>query len=209
MCPLCRVVHKTDREYVWQFSEEGFGSEETMAKVAAARGFCPHHAGMLTAIDQQVKSMLGVSTIYVELMADIGRDLARLGPSDEVERDMCPACVDRDEAVHKNAGYLLAELSARAGTIAELYPWSPGLCFPHFEIVWNRGGTDQVRALVLEVQRRAVEGIERELNEFIRKEGAEARQEPRGDEQDAWQRALWLTAGWPAPTASAGVPEEH
>jgi hypothetical protein len=23
MCPLCRVAHKADREYIWQFSEQG------------------------------------------------------------------------------------------------------------------------------------------------------------------------------------------
>jgi len=39
ICPSCRVAHKADREYMWQFSEDGFGNEATMAALARARGF--------------------------------------------------------------------------------------------------------------------------------------------------------------------------
>jgi hypothetical protein len=63
MCPLCRVAHKADREYMWQFSEEGFGNEATMEALARARGFCTEHADMLRRIDVAMKSMLGISTI--------------------------------------------------------------------------------------------------------------------------------------------------
>ncbi len=64
-----------------------------------------------------------------------------------------------------------------------------------------------MRQTVLDVQRRAVGESLADLNEFIRKEGNEAKHEPKGAERDAWQRALRLTASWPAPEQSAGVPE--
>ena len=156
MCPLCRVAHKADREYMWQFSEEGFGNEATMEALARARGFCTEHADMLRRIDVAMKSMLGISTIYVELFAG-----------------------------------------------------SPGLCFPHFELVWASGGTSQARQLILDVQSRAVAVILDDLREFIRKEGVESKHEPKSTEQDAWQRAIALTAGWPAPPESASIPETH
>jgi Family of unknown function (DUF6062) len=206
MCPLCRVAHKADREYIWQFSEEGFGNEETMEALARAHGFCTEHAEMLRRIDFEMKSMLGLSTIYVELFADLAAELAALGVERPCEASACPACANRNVAVRKNARYLLA-LTAAAGATAEKFSSSAGLCFPHFELVWASGGTSQARQLILYVQRRAVAEILDDLREFIRKEGAESKHEPKSTEQDAWRRAVHLTAGWPAPQESASVPE--
>jgi hypothetical protein len=207
MCPLCRVAHKADREFVWHFSEEGSGNEDVMAAMARAHGFCTEHAEMLLRIDFQMKSMLGVATIYVELFADMATELESLDAGKRSVDDRCPACANRDKALDQNARYLLACLGAPAGTIAEGFPTSPGLCFPHFELVWAIGGPPRVRGLILDVQRRAVAEILADLKEFIRKEGNEAKHEPKGAEQDAWQHAIRLTTGWPAPEQSAGVPE--
>jgi hypothetical protein len=81
------------------------------------------------------------------------------------------------------------------------------MCFPHFELVWSSGGMPEVRQLILDVQRRAVEEILGDLRESIRMEGAEFKDEAKGSEQDAWRRAIRLSAGWPAPTGSASRPE--
>jgi hypothetical protein len=207
MCPLCRVAHKADREYIWQFSEEGFGNEETMETLARAHGFCAEHAEMLRRIDVEMKSMLGISTIYVELFADLVAELAALDIERPRQGGACPACASREAAVHKNARYLLAGLTEPAGPLAEKFSSSPGMCFPHFELVWASGGTSQARQLILDVQRAAVAEILDDLREFIRKEGAECKHEPKSNEQDAWRRAIQLTAGWPAPQESASVPE--
>jgi hypothetical protein len=209
ICPLCRVAHKADREYVWQFSEEGFGDEETMQLLARARGFCVEHAEMLRRIDVAMQSMLGVSTIYAELFSDLESELTGLDVERSCERGTCPACVSRDQALRQNARYLLATLTSESGSIAQNFSSSPGLCFPHFELVWASGGTGKARQLVLDVQRRAVSELLGDLREFIRKEGAEFKHEPKGSEQDAWTRAIRLTAGWPAPVESAGVPEAN
>ena len=75
--------------------------------------------------------------------------------------------------------------------------------------MWASGGTSQARQLILDVQRRAVAVILDDLREFIRKEGVESKHEPKSTEQDAWQRAIALTAGWPAPPESASIPETH
>ena len=207
MCPLCRVAHKADREYVWQFSEEGFGNTETMAAMAHAHGFCAEHAELLRRIDYQLKSMLGVSSIYAELFDDLEAELQSLDPAQPCAVGVCPACANRDTALRQNARYLLAALTSPRGSIAENFPSSPGMCFPHFELVWASGGAPRERQLILDVQRRAVGEILADLREFIRKEGNEAKHEPKGVEHDAWQRAIRLTTGWPAPSESAGVPE--
>jgi hypothetical protein len=36
MCPLCRVAHKADREYLWHFFEE-YSTTETVSMVATTR----------------------------------------------------------------------------------------------------------------------------------------------------------------------------
>ena len=209
MCPMCRVAHKADREFIWQFSEEGFGDEHEAAKLADAHGFCSEHAQMLVRIDLEVQSMLGVSTIYVDLCERLGRRLDELDVSAALECARCPACVSRDRALAQNAGYLLQLLSVGgAGAVSARFPDSPGLCLPHFALVWSSpGGSIAARELLLDVERRSVATIRADLDELIRKEGVEARHEPKGAEQDAWQRAVWLTSGWPAPTQSAGTPE--
>jgi len=207
MCPLCRVAHKADREYMWHFSEEGSGDGRTLAALAQAHGFCADHVRMLERIDLEARSMLGISTVFADTLAEIVAELETLGVGEPCADRRCPACVNRDDALRSNARYLLASLGATAGAILAGYRGSAGLCFPHFELVWASGGPPAARQLILEVQRRAVAEIHAELLEFIRKEGAEARHEPRGTEQDAWERALRLTAGWPAPRQSAGVPE--
>ncbi len=207
MCPLCRVAHKADREYMWHFSEEGFGDEATVEALARAHGFCAEHADMLRRIDFEMSSMLGISTIYADLFADLAAELAALDVKQPCARGACPACTNRDTALRKNARNLLATLTATAGAIAENFPSSPGMCFPHFELVWASGGTPQVRELIRDVQRRAVDDALGDLREYIRKEGAEFKHEPRGSEQDAWRRARLLAEGWPAPKESASVPE--
>jgi hypothetical protein len=52
-----------------------------------------------------------------------------------------------------------------------------------------------------------VQSLLTELRDHLRKQRAEFRDEPPGAEADSWQRAVWLTAGWPPPADSAGVPE--
>lgn len=206
ICPLCRVVHKADREFIWQFSEEGFGDAEAMAQLVRGHGFCSAHAEMLERIDLELQSMLGVSTVYAELFDDLLPELQQLTPADPIPDGACPACVSRDRAVAQNGRYLLGLLGEQ-DTFADRFYSSTGLCFAHFELVWRIGGSAGARTLLLEVQRQAVATIDADLREFIRKEGVEARSEPKGSEHDAWQRAIWLAAGWPAPSTSAGVPE--
>jgi hypothetical protein len=99
--------------------------------------------------------------------------------------------------VRRNAGYL-AELLRDDERSAERFAASPGLCVGHFALAVTVAAPDRTtRRLLIDVQRRAVRLTRDELTEHIRKQGAEAGDEPVGPEADAWQRALWLTGGWP------------
>ena len=207
ICPLCRVAHKADREFVWHFSEEGSGNADVMSAMARAHGFCAEHADMLSEhrlrdeVDAGCRNRLRGSVHGPRRPA---RSTPRRHPRPDAT---LPGVPNRQKAAGTERPLPARLPGAPAGTIAEGFPTSPGLCFPHFELVWSIGGEPRVRELILDVQRRAVREILAALSEFIRKEGNEAKHEPKGAEQDAWQRAIRLTIGWPAPEQSAGVPE--
>ena len=206
ICPLCRVVHKADREYIWQFSEEGWANADTMGELVQARGFCQEHAQMLVRIDVQAKSMLGIAGVYADLFEALLERFDALDERDRTANALCPACANREQVLRQNVGYLLGLLEDDP-TFTERFRTSTGLCFAHFGMIWTTGGSTGARALLLAVQRRAIAVTGDQLREFIRKEGVEARDEPKAGEQLAWKRAIERTAGWPAQPASAGVPE--
>jgi soluble P-type ATPase len=206
ICPLCRVAHKADREFMWEFSIEGWANADAMGQLIAARGFCHAHAQMLERIDAEAKSMLGISGIYADLFEALLEALEHVDEHDRSPNAPCPGCANRDLAVAQNVRYLLGLLD-QDEVFIERFRASTGLCFAHFPTVWTAGGPPSARALLLAVQRRTTAALGAQLREFIRKEGVEARDEPRGEEQLAWRRAIQLTAGWPAPSQSPVILE--
>jgi Family of unknown function (DUF6062) len=207
MCPLCRVAHKADREYIWHFFDEGSDQGESIDAVRQACGFCAEHIEMLRRIEiDGMKSTLAISTMFADTFAGIVDDLESLNARSEFHREPCPACANRDEQLHTNARYFLDELATTA-IRRETFERSPGLCFDHFELVWDTAETTEDRELILRVQRNAARSLLDELGEHVRKHDHKFRDEPKGAERDSWLRAIYLTAGWPPPTTSAAEPE--
>ncbi len=124
----------------------------------------------------------------------------------------CPLCrvphkADREYIWQVNAGYLLDELATSSG-YRETFAASPGLCFPHFELAWNGAQSRSDREVLLATQRKAARKLLHDVSEHVRKHDDKYRHEPKGSERDSWQRAIFLTAGWPPPAATAGEPED-
>jgi ATPase family associated with various cellular activities (AAA)/Family of unknown function (DUF6062) len=88
----------------------------------------------------------------------------------------------------------------------EKFDASPGLCFAHFELVWNLAQTTEERELVGRVQLNAATRLLADLREHVRKHDRKYRHEPKGAEGDSWRRAISMTAGWPASGESAAEP---
>ena len=207
MCPLCRAAHKLDREYMWHFFDERSSDEDALDQVAAARGFCAEHAEQLRRIEVDgLKSTIAISDVYEHTLRALAADLAALADGDRLAATACPACANRDHGVAQNARYLLDELSENAG-FRDRFRASPGLCVAHFQLAWDASRTSEERALLRDTELEAVRSLLGELQEHLRKQRAEHSHELPGAEADSWQRALWLTGGWPAPAASAAVPE--
>jgi len=209
MCPLCRVAHKADREYIWHFYDEQSNDMEAIEGVQRAYGFCAEHIEMLRRIDvEDMKTTLSVSVLFADTFAGIVEQLRGLSPDSAFEPAHCPACASRDDYLRRNALYLLDMIATNRG-YRHTFESSPGLCFPHFELAWQLARTRGDRELLLSVQRAAAESLLGELNEHVRKHDDSYRHEPKGPEQDSWQRAIYLTAGWSPPAQSAAEPEQR
>jgi hypothetical protein len=209
MCPLCRVAHKADREYIWHFFDEGADQGESIDAVRRACGFCDQHIEMLRRIEMEgMKSTLAISTMFADTFAGILEDLEALKADAPFRRALCPACENRVERLRANARYLLDE-PATSPQHRETFEASPGLCFAHFELVWDTAQTRADRELILGVQRTAARSLLHELEEHVRKHDDKYRGEPKGTERDSWRRAIFMTAGWPQPAESAAEPERR
>jgi hypothetical protein len=196
MCPLCRVAHKLEREYMWYFFDDYSGDADALDALRRSQGFCRDHAEQFRHLEVDgIKSTLTVSTVYLDTLEGLAGQLDQLKLEKPVNRDACPACEYIDDGVRKNARYLLEEIRESERS-RELFLSSPGLCFPHFGLVWE-GASAGERSMLLEVERRTVATLVEQLREHIRKQGQEAKHEPKGEEQDSWRRAIWLTGGWP------------
>jgi Family of unknown function (DUF6062) len=209
MCPMCRVAHKADREYIWHFYDERSNDMDAVEEVQRAFGFCAEHTEMLRRIDvEDMKTTLSISVLLADTFAGMVDQLQGLSPDRAFEPEPCPACASRDDCLQRNALYLLDMVATSSG-YHEQFIASPGLCFPHFRLAWQRARTRGDRELLLSVQRGATESLLNELREHVRKHDDKYRHEPKGPEQDSWNRAILATTGWPPPAQSAAEPEAH
>lgn len=209
MCPLCRVAHKADREYIWQFYDQRSNDGAVIDEVSRAYGFCGQHIEMLRRVDiEDMKSTLAISIMFAGTFAGIVRELDHLTPEEDLSAEVCPACASRDAYLGKNAVYLLDMLATSPGH-REDFTRSAGLCFPHFALTWELAPFQADREVLLDVQREAAASLLHQLNEHVRKHDHKYAHEPKGPEADSWQRAIHLTVGWPPPTASASEPENR
>jgi hypothetical protein len=153
-------------------------------------------------------STLGISTVFAETFAGIVEDLEAQDPVAPFKRAPCPACASREAYLDKNSRYLLDDLATSPGR-KDAFEVSPGLCFAHFERVWNAARTREDRELLLRAQLRAARELLADLREHVRKHDHKFAHEPKGTERDSWERAIRLTAGWPPPAESAAQPERR
>ena len=167
----------------------------------------PHHAEQLRRIEVDgLKSTIAISDVYEHTLRALAAELAALDERHRLAAATCPACANRDHGVAQNARYLLDELAENAG-FRERFRASPGLCVAHFQLAWDASRTSEERRSCGTPSSTPCDRCSLSVREHLRKQRAEHSDEPAGAEADSWQRALWLTGGWPPPAESAGVPE--
>ena len=97
ICPLCRVAHKADREYIWHFYDERSNDMSAVDEVRRAFGFCAEHIEMLRRIDvEEMKTTLSIGVLFADTFGGIVDQLRALGPDAAFEPAPCPACASRE-----------------------------------------------------------------------------------------------------------------
>jgi hypothetical protein len=199
MCPLCHVAHKLDREYMWHFFDAYSDSGRAIDELRASGGLCAEHAAQLRAIEVDgLSSTLGISTVYLETLEGIARELDAVDPARDLPpRAACPACAYRDDGLARQATYLHAVLD-ESENARERFAGGPGLCLAHLRVAWAAASDDEQRARMLAVERDALRGVLVALRQHIH-DSSDGRRPADAPEPPAWKRAIHVTAGWPAP----------
>jgi len=115
--------------------------------------------------------------------------VARLAP-----QAMCPACKQAEIMERIYLDTLLNTLLGDEGLLAA-YESSDGLCLPHFRQALAQVRDEVVFEALINAQRAIWERLAADLGEFIRKNDYRFRDEPLGEEGDAWLRAIAALAG--------------
>lgn len=104
----------------------------------------------------------------------------------------CPACAEDEEIVQGATRELVSALSE--GEVIEKYRAGDALCMPHFHRAVGLASPGVV-VLLAETQIARLDTLTRDFAEYFRKVDYRFANEPKGDEQTAWQRAIARLAG--------------
>jgi len=202
-CPICRVQREwSQRFYFWLVTQDYYGGTMPQ-KLKQAGGLCRKHADKLL----ELRSVYTTSVMYEYLVKDaiaklqvVAEEARRAAsqPSRKPPRfstlptGECPACADDREVVESTVRELVAGLSD--GAIAEKFRAGDALCMPHFHRAVEYATPDIV-VLLAQTQIAKLNALTNDFTEYFRKVDYRFANEPKGDEQTAWQRAITRLSG--------------
>jgi hypothetical protein len=210
-CALCRLGATAANRFLDALLYEYVNDFDMRRTLQASHGFCPTHSVALVSRHDA----LGTSILYNSVLARLQTELEALETVDQKGvldrlRDQlgsgagsdallaaeagCPACDQRDEATSRALG-IMAKHAGDEELVAALKE-SGGFCLPHLRVALNRltgPARDQIRIREQEV----LQALRDELGEAIRKYDYRFQGEGFGAEEDAWRRAVEVTAGMP------------
>jgi len=215
-CPICILSRRSLNNYYFWLLHQNYSVLEHIQELQRAGGLCKDHARPLLEVRSEMTTYcLGIMYQYI-LQFRVSRLLAlltqlkksnsggwfflrgvreerlQLTKSSFRKREICPAC----KYQRLQAGYALQDLAEQLGDaeIRELYDHSPGLCLDHLSQGIELLPDNKLLGL-LEVQAKKLLHLESELAEFLRKFNYIYREEPKGEEQTSWIRAIRWCAG--------------
>ena len=217
-CAVCRLKADAADRFLDSLLWESVNDPGRRFEIRQARGFCHAHAWSLV----RTSASLGVAIIARDVLQStltalesgafqasppwsvrrVHEALAPTQPSAATAelvaqlepQATCPACVWAEKMERVYLGELLSHLLGEDGLLAD-YQSSDGLCLPHFRQALTRVRDERVFEALVNAQRAIWERLVTHLDEFIRKSDHRFRDEPWGEERDAWLRAIAALAG--------------
>ncbi|MHB1005212.1 MAG: DUF6062 family protein [Chloroflexota bacterium] len=214
-CVICRLARRSVGRYLDTVSYESVTDPGVRERLRAARGLCHRHGQQYL---DQTRDPLGLAIINRDVVSTVLRALAdirsgqaeaepgrlsrlwsgrgRKGDIGEgraaalAAHTECPACEVQSESEQRFAGALGEYLAQPA--IHAAYAREGQLCVPHFALALGLARDRETVALLVARETTLLEGIERELGEYVRKSDYRFRNEALGTEKDAPARSLDL-----------------
>ena len=198
-CPICRVKREwLERFYIWLLIQDYY-AETMMLAFKNSGGLCHTHAKRL----MEIKSPYTTSVMYRYLVEDALCKLASLvqearkesakSPRRKPRRfssaptGECPACVEQHEIEQDGVRELVAMLDDSA--MQDKYRSGHALCMPHCHLA-VACASPEIVVVLTETQMERLEVMQRDFQEYFRKVDYRFANEPKGDEQTTWQRAI-------------------
>lgn len=217
-CPFCRLLTRRADRYLDSVLWELVNDPELRSELNLARGYCQQHGWLLVRAGSAlgvailsrdvVKTLLevAVSTRLENRQESVLQTFRRSLDRDRASRSTanlvaglspqvpCPACAHLESTERDCMRTLLDHLD-EPGALSDLYRASDGLCLAHFRGTLARAPSVVAAEALVSAQTEVWQRLHAELGEFIRKKDARFRDEPFGDERDAWRRALESISG--------------
>lgn len=194
-CWLCNLEEKATHAYLEAILYEAVNDAKVRAELIRSRGYCHRHAHYLVGL----RDSLGVATLYQDQVNLFLKSLDKMDsgskskPGTTGELQPCPACQNQKEARDR---YILTFLEGLAESeIKAAFESSPGLCIPHFFIISEAAKETATRQYLQDMERKSLEMLLQELQEFCRKHDYRYSDEPYGKESDSWIRAIKKLTG--------------
>jgi hypothetical protein len=222
-CPLCSAMARAAAKFMRHFVREGKANNDVWDGLRGSRGLCRRHAQvMLRAEASEYGDRLSTATLYDWLLDDLLRELDRedraaapAGWRALFQRDgeplpagrrlaerlaptgPCYACVHLDEYETAVAWGFQRFISPTRGEadFRKRFEGAVPLCLPHFRAVLREVEDEATLLYLVQVQRRKLHALSRELKEYLRKFNVQFSHEPKGREQDSWQRVVRVFVG--------------
>jgi len=220
-CPICGILAEGTRRNFSFFLNDGVLDPGMRLRLVESGGWCARHMMLLLNVEaREYPDHMGSATVFESLLemahrclAEALRSLRRRQTSaasrsrrraiqrarDALRpRKACPACESEAEREASYLGFFIDALfdPALGLEMKALYSGSEGLCYRHLIGCLERcASPEQVNELA-ELEQSKLASLTREVSEYLRKHEHRHREEPFGDEVDAWARAARKLAGY-------------
>lgn len=220
-CPICNILAQGARRYFSFFLNDSVLDPGARLQLIESVSWCARHTLLLLTVEsREWPDHMGSATIFESLLEATQRRLTEARQSlrrrqtsaasrsrrraiqrarDALRpRKACPACESEAE---REASYLDFFIDALFDPALELemkalYSGSEGLCYRHLIGCLERCASPEQANELAELEQPKLASLTREVSEYLRKHDHRYREEPFGDEVDAWARAARKLAGY-------------
>jgi len=204
ICFLCALELEGIRKYFDSLLYEQVNDVATRAKLARSKGFCNRHSAFIL----NYGASLGTAILYRQQSAlfdelldnlySVPTKLLKLPQAVNWRKHKnCPACKHQLEDRKRYSEIFLNALKHSDSDMISAFENSAPLCVPHFlNLLDQIKRNHKLQQYLIDIERKKIQELISDLDEFIRKYDYRYASEPVGKERDCCQRAVRILSGY-------------